>query len=349
MCAGAGKWCAQDRPRVVGRARAVGPAGRRARGGRAASSSFIAATTFALEAVLDLSPQLADAGTQRHPDRGGAGQALVERDGVADRRRAGPDPRRPRLRDRRLAGRPRRARGPGRADPARPADQPDLRGLVRDHAPADRPRGGRRAPRRRPATSPTPTPTCRRKAKAAAKASGFYAKWLPQLAVGKGTRPDVVRRVRRARQAPALRRAVVAQAGPADLLRHVAAGRRSSSTGRASSAGSSTSAPSCSRWRRPARGPRCSAADDPTQGDAAYELADAFCAAGAAAGRGAVRRAVGQHRRRRPVDRGQACSTASTPGSRTGVIDQSEGTGPVDRRVVGRAPASKPNVHRAYR
>ena len=66
--------------------------------------------------------------------------------------------------------------------------------------------------------------------------------------------PDVVRRVRPARQAPALRRAVVAQAGPADVLRHGPLAGRSSSTSRASSAASSTSAPSCSPWRRPARG-----------------------------------------------------------------------------------------------
>ncbi len=53
----------QDRPRVVRRAGAVGPPGRRPRRGRG-KVSFIAATTFALEAVLELSAQLADAGTK---------------------------------------------------------------------------------------------------------------------------------------------------------------------------------------------------------------------------------------------------------------------------------------------
>ena len=64
------------------------------------------------------------------------------------------------------------------------------------------------------------------KARAAAGASGFYAKWLPQLVTGAGVGADVVRRVRAAGAAPALRRAVVAPAGPADVLRDVAVAGR---------------------------------------------------------------------------------------------------------------------------
>ena len=164
--------------------------------------------------------------------------------------------------------------------------------------------------------SPTRTPTRKSKAKAAAKASGFYATWFPKLVGGKGTAARVVRRVRRAGHAPALRRAVVAQAGPADVLRDVAAGRRSSSTARASSAGSSTSAPSCSRWRRSARGREMLRDDDPTQGKAAFELADAFCQQA----RLRVDELFGRlwtntddtDKRRR----GRACSTVTSPGSR---------------------------------
>ena len=157
MCVGAGKWCAERGPGVGRRPGPVGPAGRRARGGRQEARLHRRHHVRHGDHARPLLPARRRR-PQRHPDRGGAGQALRQRDGLADRRRADPDPRRPRLRDRRLARRPRRAPGRGRADAARPADQPDLRGLHRDHAPADRPRGGRRAPRRSPATSSTRTP-----------------------------------------------------------------------------------------------------------------------------------------------------------------------------------------------
>ena len=58
------------------------------------------------------------------------------------------------------------------------------------------------------------------KARAAAKASGFYAKWLPQLVVGKGTVPSTYAEFG-PRVAPAVRRTGVAQACPSDLLRDV--------------------------------------------------------------------------------------------------------------------------------
>ena len=101
----------------------------------------------------------------------------------------------------------RRAGVPGRAAAAGPADQPDLRGLHRDHAAADRPRGGRRAPvggRRHHRSRATASSTRPRRG---AQAGGFYARWLPTLAVGEGQQPAGLRRVRLAGRAPALRRA----------------------------------------------------------------------------------------------------------------------------------------------
>ena len=111
--------------------------------------AFIAATAFGLEAMVDVSSRLAD---DKKNDirieaaiaklyasemgwkivdelmqiRGGRGYETAE---SLKARGEAPDP--------------------GRADDARHAHQPDLRGLHRDHAPADRPRGGRQAPRGR--------------------------------------------------------------------------------------------------------------------------------------------------------------------------------------------------------
>ena len=140
--------------------------------------------------------------------------------------------------------------------------------------------------------------------------------------------PGVVRRVRPARQAPALRRAVARASSPARRSTRWVAGRPRWSTSRRSSAASSTSAPSCSRWP-----PCCSRAEmirkeDPERGKAAYELAEAFCVQSRLRIEEAVRPAVDQLRRRRPRSDRPRPRRATTPGSRTGVIDPSEGTGP---------------------
>ncbi len=88
----------------------------------------------------------------RHPPRSRGGEALEHRAHLGDRRRHHADPRRPRLRDRAVAGGARREADRRRADLPRLPDQPDLRGLVRDHASLHGARGGRQAPpgRRRP-------------------------------------------------------------------------------------------------------------------------------------------------------------------------------------------------------
>ena len=93
------------------------------------------------------------------------------------------------------------------------------------------------------------------KPRAAAKASGFYAKWLPQLAMGKGTVPGAYQEF--GALAKHLR---YVERASRKLARHTFYGmgrwQASWSTSRASSAGSWTSGPSCSPWPRPAPGPR---------------------------------------------------------------------------------------------
>ena len=227
MCVGAGKWCAEDRPRVVRRAGAVGPAGRRARGGRARRSPSSPPPRTHWRRCSTCRCQLADDDAQRHPDRGGAGQAVGQRDGLADRRRAGADPRRPRLRDGRLAGAP-AASAPSPAEQllrdlrinrifegsteimhlliAREAVDAHLSvaGDIIDPDADLRPQGqGRRA---RPAASTR---------------SGCRT-----LVAGKGQVPDVVR-ASSARSPTHLRYVERAspQAGPADVLRRWPAGR----------------------------------------------------------------------------------------------------------------------------
>ena len=94
------------------------------------------------------------------------------------------------------------------------------------------------------------------KARAAAGASGFYAKWLPQLVTGPG-------RCRRRTASSGRWRVTCASSSgrragwPGRRSTGCRAGRRRWSTTSASSVGSSTSVRSCSRWRPRARGPRC--------------------------------------------------------------------------------------------
>ena len=130
-----------------------------------------------------------------------------------------------------------------------------------------------------------------------------------------GRRADVVRRVRPAGQAPAVRRAVVAQAGPPDLLRHEPlAGQlehRQGFLGRIVDIGAElfAMAAACSPGRDAAQRRRGARA-------LGLRAGRRLLPAGPAAGRGAVRPAVAQHRRRRPR-LARAPWTASTPGSRT--------------------------------
>ena len=105
------------------------------------------------------------------------------------------------------------------------AREPHLRGIQRDHAPADRARGRRYAPagRGRPADG-------RRRCQGQGRCGGEGRGLLRQVAAAVGGRegpePALLRRVRSARRLPALRGARFAQARSLDVLRHGAlAGR----------------------------------------------------------------------------------------------------------------------------
>ena len=106
----------------------------------------------------------------------------------------------------------------------------------------------------------------------------FYAKWLPKLAVGEGNKPRALRRVRRAGRRTCATPSAPRASSPARRSTRWAAGRPSSSSASRSSAGSSTSAPSCSRSRAAVVYADTIAQETPERADAARELADLFCA-----------------------------------------------------------------------
>ena len=233
---------------------------------------------------------------------------------MADRRRAGADPRGPGLRDGGVAGGARRAGGAGRAAAARRADQPDLRGLERDHAPAHRPGGGRRAPQggRRPGLA-------RRRPVGQGARGRRGERVLREVAAAAGDRgrvgADVVRGVRPAGPAPALRRAVVAPAGAPDVLRDVALAGRDGAPPAVPGPGR--------RHRRGAvrdggrvRAGRDAAGRRPRARAVGAAAGGRLLRAGADAGRRAVRRAVDQHATTPTASWPRRCSPATSPGSR---------------------------------
>ena len=251
ICVGATKYSLRIARQWSQRAQAVGPADRQARPDRA-------------EARLPRRHGLRPRGDGRRvqpprrrqaarlPHRGGDREALRLRAGLAGRRHDGPGPRRPRLRDGEVASRPRREAGPRRADAARHAHQPHLRGLHGDHAPDDRPRGGRPAPRGR-RRHPARRRRRGREGQAGAKAGAFYAKWFPSLADGQGPEPELLRRVRRRWPSTCATPSATAASSRARRSTRWAATRPSSSRRAPCWAASSTSAPSSTR--SPARAP----------------------------------------------------------------------------------------------
>ena len=145
----------------------------------------MAVDTFAMEAVADLAPRwptgrATTSASRRRSRRCGTPRRL------ADRRRHAADPRRARLRDRRARS-PRAASADRRrARDARLPHQPDLRGLVGDHAPLHGARGGGQAPQI--AGALIDPKVLGAKAAALPKMAAFYALLVPR-AVGGGSSP----------------------------------------------------------------------------------------------------------------------------------------------------------------
>ena len=145
ICVGVAKWATKIAREWGARARAVGPARGQARGRGAQDLVPRRERVRARGDARRVEPP-GRRQEERHPHRGRDREAVLLGDGLADRRRAGADPRRPRLRDRRVAQGARREAGARGAGAARHAHQPHLRGLDRGHAPLHRARGGGPAP-----------------------------------------------------------------------------------------------------------------------------------------------------------------------------------------------------------
>ncbi len=344
MCTAAGKWCTKI-AREWSAARVQWGKSLAEHEAVATKLSFMAATTFALEAVLDLSGQLADSGAK--DIRIEAALAKLWSSEMAWQ----------------IADELVQVRGgrgfesadslAARGERAVPAEQVlrDLRInrifegsseimrllIAREAVDAHLSAAGDLA---------SPDADARAKAKAAIKASGFYANWLPKLVVGKGTVPtsyeEFGRLAKHVRYVERSSRKLARQTFYGMSRWQAKLEYRQAFLGRIVDIGAElfAMAATCSRAAM-------LAADDAAQGEGAHELADVFCA---------------QARLRVDALFDALWSNTDAADARlvsrlvqgdyawleAGVLDQSEGTGPWISEW-SRGASDLPNVHRAYR
>jgi len=342
-CAAAAKWCLKiAREWSAERVQMGRPIGQH--GAVAEKISFIAATTFALEAVLDLSSQLADAGSKDIRIEAALAKLWSSEMAwkVADEL----------VQIRGGRGYETADSMEARGERAVPAEQilRDLRinrifegsteimhlAIAREAVDTHLQAAGALADKDADAKS---------KALSAAKASGFYATWFPKLVSGKGTLPGGyadfdglathLRFVERSARKLARQTFYGMSRWQAKMEYH------QSFLGRIVDIGAElfAMAAACSRARMLRD-------DDPAQGRAAFELADAFCRQS----RIRVDELFGRLWANTD-DTDKDVAAAVLDGDFTwleaGVIDQSEGTGPwISTWAPG--PSEKKNVWRPY-
>jgi len=344
LCAGSSKWCLKiAREWSAERVQWGKPVGRHEAVGK--KLAFLAATTFALEAVFELSAELADAGTKDIRIEAALAKlwssemaCLIADELVQIRGGRGYE-----TADSLAA----------RGERAVPAEQVlrDLRInrifegsseimhllIAREAVDAHLAAAGDLA------SNEAALPA---KARAAVKASGFYAKWLPQLVVGKGTMPTSYDEF-----GPIARHLRYVERSSRKLARQTFYGMsrwqgkleyRQAFLGRIVDIGAElfAMAAACSRAEM-------LRTQDPVQGKSAYELADVFCAQS----RIRVEALFDQLWTNTDTD-DRALAGQVLDGDFTwleaGVIDGSEGTGPWISEWQSGA-STKENMHRKYR
>ena len=345
MCAAAGKWCAEDRARVVGRAGAVGPAGRQARGRRREDRlhrrDHVRASRRCWSCLRSWPTRAArtSGSRPRWPSCGPArwrGRSPTSwcRSAVAEATRPPTS----------LAA---------RGERAVPAEQMlrDLRinrifeGSTRDHAPADRPGGRRRAPQGRG----RPGRRRRRPVEDKARAAAGGERVLREVAAAAGGRARASAPTSYAEFGPLAEHLRYVERSCRKLARQTFYGMsrwqakleyRQGFLGRIVDIGAElfAMAAACSRAEM-------LRADDPERGEAAYAARRRVLRPGRLRVDDAVRPAVDQHRRHRPpagrrVLAGElhlARGGRARPERGHRAVDRLVGAGP-ERGRVGLAP-----------